>query len=140
MEVALGQGQTDAAAAAVQSAAAAGTWVCLKNAHLAAWWLPQLERLLQQLACHADFRLWLTSEPHPLIPAGLLSICLVRPSPSCLLMTQSLPIKQGSPLACDARRVPPRGPMVQVGGPAGTVRELMSCATSLKESRFTSAA
>eukprot|EP00892_Ulva_mutabilis_P012055 jgi/Ulvmu1/9221/UM005_0321.1 len=75
-EVALGQGQTDAATAAVQSAAAAGTWVCLKNAHLAVWWLPQLERLLQQLACHADFRLWLTSEPHPLLPAGLLSSCL----------------------------------------------------------------
>lgn len=77
-EVALGQGQTDAAAAAVRSAAAAGTWVCLKNMHLAVWWLPQLERLLQQLTRHADFRLWLTTEPHPLIPAGLLSTSLVR--------------------------------------------------------------
>lgn len=77
-EVALGQGQTDAAIAAVQSAAATGKWVCLKNAHLVVSWLPQLERMLQNLERNSGFRLWLTSEPHPLIPIRLLSTCLVR--------------------------------------------------------------
>lgn len=81
-ELALGQGQTQAALEALQAAATAGGWLCIKNTHLAVTWLPELHRKLADVATSAapGFRLWMTSEPHEMFPPGLLSACLVRQS------------------------------------------------------------
>lgn len=58
-----------------------GEWLCLKNLHLVLAWLPVLERALRSLKSNANFRLVLTSEPHPAFPAALLEACLkVLPS------------------------------------------------------------
>jgi dynein heavy chain 2, cytosolic len=86
-ELALGQGQHEAAIAALHSAAAAGGWLCIKNAHLAVAWLPEFHRKLATAAASAapGFRLWMTSEPHELFPAALLSASLVCwPSPKLI--------------------------------------------------------
>nr|XP_032832089.1 cytoplasmic dynein 2 heavy chain 1 [Petromyzon marinus]XP_032832097.1 cytoplasmic dynein 2 heavy chain 1 [Petromyzon marinus]XP_032832104.1 cytoplasmic dynein 2 heavy chain 1 [Petromyzon marinus] len=63
-EVAMGQGAADEAVRLLRDCAQAGTWLCLKNLHLVTAWLPTLEKELNSLSPHADFRLWLTSEPH----------------------------------------------------------------------------
>jgi dynein heavy chain 1 len=47
---------------AVNSASKSGSWVLLKNVHLAPQWLAQLEKKLQSITPHASFRLFLTME------------------------------------------------------------------------------
>ena len=53
----------------------AGAWLCLKNLHLMAAWLPVLEKAVHVLAPHPDFRLFLTTEPHSKFPVSLLQAC-----------------------------------------------------------------
>lgn len=79
-EIALGQGQNQAAIEALQAAASTGAWLCIKNAHLATVWLPEFHRHINEVVTSAKpgFQLWMTSEPHDLFPAGLLRSCLVR--------------------------------------------------------------
>ena len=48
----------------LRSAARSGGWVCLKNLHLVVAWIPELEKELNNLTMHDDFRLWLTTEKH----------------------------------------------------------------------------
>jgi dynein cytoplasmic 1 heavy chain len=57
---------------AIAIAARQGTWVLLKNVHLAPSWLGQLEKRLQSLNPHRSFRLFLTMEANPVIPVNLL--------------------------------------------------------------------
>ncbi|KAK7029674.1 dynein heavy chain [Paramarasmius palmivorus] len=57
---------------AITSAARQGTWVLLKNVHLAPSWLGQLEKKLQTLNPHRSFRLFLTMEANPSIPVNIL--------------------------------------------------------------------
>lgn len=57
---------------AISAAAKSGGWVLLKNVHLAPVWLGQLEKRLQLLKAHAQFRLFLTMEISPAVPASLL--------------------------------------------------------------------
>ena len=57
---------------AIAAAARGGTWVLLKNVHLAPSWLSQLEKRLQSLTPHRDFRLFLTMEANPVIPVNIL--------------------------------------------------------------------
>ncbi|PWN29711.1 hypothetical protein BDZ90DRAFT_230565 [Jaminaea rosea] len=57
---------------AITSAARSGRWVLLKNVHLAPSWLSQLEKKLLGLNPHKDFRLFLTCETNPVIPADFL--------------------------------------------------------------------
>ncbi|KAJ2411769.1 dynein heavy chain, partial [Coemansia sp. RSA 2531] len=57
---------------AIAAAAAQGSWVVLKNVHLAPAWLSQLEKRLQSLRAHAEFRLFLTMEINPAVPLSLL--------------------------------------------------------------------
>ncbi|KAJ3973292.1 dynein heavy chain protein 1 [Lentinula raphanica] len=57
---------------AIASAARQGTWVLLKNVHLAPEWLGQLEKKLQTLNPHRNFRLFLTMEANPSIPVNIL--------------------------------------------------------------------
>ncbi|KAF2362508.1 ATPase dynein-related AAA domain [Trinorchestia longiramus] len=75
-EVAMGQGQSEVALHALQSCASSGRWLCLKNLHLVTAWLPVLEKELNSLQPHQDFRLWLTAEPHPKFTAMLLQSSL----------------------------------------------------------------
>ncbi|XP_069747277.1 cytoplasmic dynein 2 heavy chain 1 isoform X4 [Narcine bancroftii] len=64
-EVAMGQGQADIAIQTLKECARNGEWLCLKNLHLVTVWLPVLEKELNRLEPHANFRLWLTAESHP---------------------------------------------------------------------------
>ena len=52
-----------------------GNWVFLANCHLSLSWMPQLDKLVEQLQIeepHPDFRLWLSSSPHPEFPISIL--------------------------------------------------------------------
>jgi dynein heavy chain 2, cytosolic len=71
-DLAMGGGQQDVAIHMLRQAASRGGWLCLKNLHLVISWLPSLEKELSSLEAHPDFRLWLTSEQHPLFPPILL--------------------------------------------------------------------
>ncbi|XP_078258652.1 cytoplasmic dynein 2 heavy chain 1 isoform X1 [Rhinoraja longicauda] len=64
-EVAMGQGQADIAIQTLKECARNGEWLCLKNLHLVILWLPILEKDLNRLEPHTNFRLWLTAESHP---------------------------------------------------------------------------
>ena len=52
-----------------------GNWVFLANCHLSLSWMPQLDKLVEQLQIeepHPEFRLWLSSSPHPEFPIAIL--------------------------------------------------------------------
>jgi dynein heavy chain 1 len=57
---------------AIAVAARQGSWVLLKNVHLAPSWLSALEKRLQNLSPHRSFRLFLTMEANPAIPVNIL--------------------------------------------------------------------
>ncbi|KII86419.1 hypothetical protein PLICRDRAFT_44012 [Plicaturopsis crispa FD-325 SS-3] len=57
---------------AIATASRQGSWVLLKNVHLAPSWLGQLEKKLQTLNPHRNFRLFLTMEANPSIPVNIL--------------------------------------------------------------------
>eukprot|EP00899_Mesostigma_viride_P029629 jgi/Mesvir1/9851/Mv22388-RA.1 len=75
-QVAMGQGQTEQALMLLRECAQSGDWLCLKNVHLVVGWLPTLEKEVFALRPHAEFRLWLSSEPHNKFPPSLLENCL----------------------------------------------------------------
>ena len=57
---------------AISNAAQSGSWVLVKNVHLAPIWLQSLEKRMEALNPHADFRLFLSMESSPKIPVNLL--------------------------------------------------------------------
>ena len=57
---------------AISNAAANGTWVLVKNVHLTPSWLQSLEKRLNALKPHSDFRLFLSMESSLKIPVNLL--------------------------------------------------------------------
>lgn len=57
---------------AIAHAARNGTWVLLKNVHLAPAWLGQLEKRMHSLSPNPNFRLFLTMETNPVIPVNFL--------------------------------------------------------------------
>ncbi|RXG49840.1 hypothetical protein VDGE_00518 [Verticillium dahliae] len=57
---------------AVTNAAQTGSWVLVKNVHLAPSWLQSLEKRMDSLNPHSDFRLFLSMESSPKIPVNLL--------------------------------------------------------------------
>ena len=63
-ELAMGGGQQATALSMLREAALGGGWLLLKNLHLVVSWLPTLEKELNSLKPHRDFRLWLTTESH----------------------------------------------------------------------------
>jgi len=75
--LALGQGQSKLAERMLETGYVRGHWVILSNCHLLASWLKTLEKILQSLTKpHKDFRLWLTTDPTPKFPLGILQISL----------------------------------------------------------------
>jgi dynein heavy chain len=75
--LALGQGQNKVAERALEMGYLRGQWVILSNCHLLASWLKTLEKLLQGLTKpHKDFRLFLTTDPTPKFPLGILQSAL----------------------------------------------------------------
>lgn len=57
---------------AISNAAATGTWVLIKNVHLAPIWLQSLEKRLGSLKPHPEFRVFLSMETSPQISVNLL--------------------------------------------------------------------
>ncbi|KAJ5945842.1 hypothetical protein N7454_002681 [Penicillium verhagenii] len=57
---------------AISNAAATGNWVLVKNVHLAPSWLQSLEKRLDSLKPHKDFRIFLSMESSPKIPVNLI--------------------------------------------------------------------
>ena len=71
--VAMGSNESLASAdAALANAAANGSWVLIKNVHLAAEWLQNLVKRIDSLKPNKDFRLFLSMETSPKIPSSLL--------------------------------------------------------------------
>uniref|UniRef100_A0A2K5QED9 Dynein axonemal heavy chain 2 n=1 Tax=Cebus imitator TaxID=2715852 RepID=A0A2K5QED9_CEBIM len=71
----LGQGQAPIAARLLREGVTQGHWVFLANCHLSLSWMPNLDKLVEQLQVedpHPSFRLWLSSSPHPDFPISIL--------------------------------------------------------------------
>ncbi|XP_069502374.1 dynein axonemal heavy chain 2 [Ambystoma mexicanum] len=75
----LGQGQAPIATRMIKEGVKDGNWVFLANCHLSLSWMPQLDKLVEQLQVeepHPSFRLWLSSSPHPDFPISILQASL----------------------------------------------------------------
>lgn len=73
--VALGQGQAPKATKMIQDGLKEGHWVFLANCHLSISWMPLLEKIIEGIPGenpHPDFRLLLSSSPHPEFPISIL--------------------------------------------------------------------
>eukprot|EP00741_Cyanophora_paradoxa_P015322 tig00000194_g14791.t1 len=71
--IALGQGQGPVAQQLLETGSTRGQWVMLQNCHLLTRWLKTLEKILERIEKpHKDFRLWLTTDPTPAFPLGIL--------------------------------------------------------------------
>jgi len=69
----LGQGQETIAMQLLDTAISRGMWLLLQNCHLLSSWLTELEKELEKLTKpHPDFRLWITTDPIPTFPIGIL--------------------------------------------------------------------
>ncbi|CAK0759668.1 Dynein gamma chain, flagellar outer arm [Coccomyxa viridis] len=73
--VSMGQGQEIIARNYLAAATTDGQWLLLQNTHLGLAYLSELEGALHKLdTVHESFRLWVTAEPHPAFPIGLLQM------------------------------------------------------------------
>ncbi|XP_039997326.1 dynein heavy chain 2, axonemal [Xiphias gladius] len=73
--ISLGQGQASIAKSMIEEGIKNGHWVFLANCHLSLSWMPDLDKLVEQLQVqkpHSNFRLWLSSSPHPEFPITIL--------------------------------------------------------------------
>jgi len=76
---------------AIVDASNKGEWVLLKNVHLATQWLVQMEKKIYALNPNPSFRLFMTSEIHPKLPASLLRnshVLTYEPPPGVLASLQ----------------------------------------------------
>eukprot|EP00744_Colponema_vietnamica_P002637 GILI01004106.1.p1 GENE.GILI01004106.1~~GILI01004106.1.p1 ORF type:complete len:1989 (+),score=654.53 GILI01004106.1:157-5967(+) len=77
--VSMGQGQEIIARELISKALVDGGWVLLQNCHLGIKFLSELENTLATLEPgteNPDFRVWITAEPHPKFPIGLLQMSI----------------------------------------------------------------
>lgn len=66
-----GHGQT--ALALLEGAISHGQWLILQNCHLLVSFLRELEKQLELMTKpHPEYRLWLTTDPTPTFPIGIL--------------------------------------------------------------------
>jgi len=77
--VSMGEGQDVVALKSINLATTNGSWVLLQNCHLGLDFVDSLEELLIKLSANEnsynpDFRLFLTTEPHPKFSIGLLQM------------------------------------------------------------------
>ena len=76
------QGQEPAARKLLQQGMLVGSWVLLQNCHLGLKMMRELETtIIQKRATepeevHDEFRCWISAEPHPLFPIGLLHMSI----------------------------------------------------------------
>ncbi|XP_074525804.1 dynein axonemal heavy chain 10 [Halichoeres trimaculatus] len=71
--LAMGQGQEKVALQLLDRAVAHGMWLMLQNCHLLVKWLKELEKSLERITePHANFRLWITTNPIQDFPIGIL--------------------------------------------------------------------
>lgn len=57
----------------LEGAVVRGQWLMLQNCHLLLSFTKDLEKLLENIGKpHPDFRLWLTTDPTPNFPIGIL--------------------------------------------------------------------
>ncbi|XP_054274165.1 dynein axonemal heavy chain 2 [Macrosteles quadrilineatus] len=71
----LGQGQAPVATKLIEKGMEDGDWIFLANCHLSLSWMPSLDKIVENLQSgepHKDFRLWLSSSPHPDFPISIL--------------------------------------------------------------------
>ncbi|KAG4103981.1 dynein heavy chain and region D6 of dynein motor-domain-containing protein [Neocallimastix lanati (nom. inval.)] len=71
----LGQGQSPKATRLIEEGIRDGLWVFLANCHLSISWMPTLEKIIENIGyqkVHKNFRLWLSSSPHPKFPIYIL--------------------------------------------------------------------
>ncbi|XP_047141246.1 dynein axonemal heavy chain 10 isoform X1 [Hydra vulgaris] len=75
--LAMGQGQEKPALLLLETAVSRGHWLMLQNCHLLVNWLRELEKILEKISKpHPDFRLWLTTDPTPEFPIGIVQCSL----------------------------------------------------------------
>lgn len=71
--ISLGQGQEFAAMRLFENALRDGHWLMLQNGHLLISFMKRIEKMLEKLELpHKDFRLWITTDPTPTFPIGIL--------------------------------------------------------------------
>lgn len=69
----LGQGQEPIALGLLDVATGRGQWLMFQNCHLLVSFIRRLEKHLEKISKpHPDFRLWLTTDPAPNFPIGIL--------------------------------------------------------------------
>jgi dynein heavy chain len=77
LAVSMGQGQEIVARRYLSTSIQTGGWVLLQNTHLGLRYLVELEQNMVKLEeIHSEFRVWVTAEPHPGIPIGLLQMSI----------------------------------------------------------------
>merc|ERR1712159_823386 len=75
--ISMGQGQEIKAAELMKAAVVNGSWVLLQNTHLGLGYMRTLEGYINSMEeVEPNFRLWITSEPHPKFPIGLLQMSI----------------------------------------------------------------
>lgn len=75
--ISMGQGQEEAARKLIQAGFAQGHWVLLQNCHLGLDFMIEVEKmLLTAEEVSPEFRLWITTEPHPRFSIGLLQMSI----------------------------------------------------------------
>jgi len=75
--ISMGQGQEVHARKLFTQFTANGGWVLLQNTHLSLAFMEEVILIVgDQESVHPDFRLWLTTEPHPKFPITLLQMCI----------------------------------------------------------------
>lgn len=85
--ISLGQGQEAAALKLLENAIRDGHWLMLQNCHLLISFMKKLEKFYEKIDTpHKDFRLWMTTDPIPTFPIGILqkSLKIVTEPPNGL--------------------------------------------------------
>jgi dynein heavy chain len=76
--VSMGEGQEPVALKAINTAMVNGSWVLLQNCHLGLEFMEGMEDLLAKIKdnCNPEFRLFITADPTPAFPIGLLQLAI----------------------------------------------------------------